>query len=155
MHPARRKPVGSRQVRVWPLLLILVGFLFLWKRKPVGPESMEYQSGDGIIRARTVLGGRRHRITGEFRSGTLTALMGGGVIDLTQATVPSSGATLTVNAVMGGYEIQVPDSWEVDVQVGTFMGGVSDRRPHSDETKSDAPRLRLNGVAVLGGVGIK
>ena len=54
---------------------------------------------------------------------------------------------------MGGFEIIVPDTWAVDVEVTPFMGGCDDKTlPHPGAT---APRLTIRGFVMMGGLDIK
>jgi hypothetical protein len=92
-----------------------------------------------------------------FRGGEMTAIMGGCVLDLRQATVlPGEQATVNVLAVMGGHEIWVPQDWAVASDIVPIMGGVDDKRlPPMQAIPANAPRLRLRGVVLMGGVAIK
>ena len=63
---------------------------------------------------------RRASAASPFRGGDITAIMGGGQLDLRLATIPTGGeAILDIVAVMGGVEIIVPTSWEVSTPKGT------------------------------------
>jgi hypothetical protein len=92
-----------------------------------------------------------------FRGGEMTAFMGGCVLDLRQATVlPGEQAIINVLAVMGGHEIWVPPGWAVASDIVPIMGGVDDKRlPPVEALPDNAPRLRLRGVVLMGGVAIK
>ena len=54
---------------------------------------------------------------------------------------------------MGGFEIIVPETWSVILEVTPFMGGIEDntRTPASPT----APRLVLRGFVMMSGVEIK
>ena len=54
---------------------------------------------------------------------------------------------------MGGYEIRVPETWNVVVDVVPFMGGYEDKTRHPADPS--APRLRVRGFVMMGGVEIK
>jgi predicted membrane protein len=78
--------------------------------------------------------------------------MGGVMLDLRKARMTGE-AVLDVFAMWGGVELQVPESWAVDVRVTPLLGGVEDRtRPATDPS---APRLVLRGTVLMGGVEIK
>jgi len=88
-----------------------------------------------------------------FRGGSWIAMFGGGEIDLREATLDPSGATLRVTAAMGGGDVQVPDGWNVELTSRAFMGGVRvDRRTATDDPY--APTLRIEARALMGGFGI-
>src|SRR5688572_18601840 len=91
-----------------------------------------------------------------FRGGEMTAIMGGCVLDLRLATLaPGEEARLNLLAFMAGHEIRVPPGWLVLSDVVPIMGGVDDKRLSLESTPNDAPRLRLKGFIVMGGVVIR
>jgi predicted membrane protein len=105
---------------------------------------------------------RRTSAASPFRGGDITAIMGGGQLDLRLATIPAGQeAILDIVAVMGGVEIVVPASWEVSTPILPFMGGVEDKRLPPLQTDSNAVRkdnsgrLVLRGLVMMGGVHIK
>ena len=104
---------------------------------------------------------RRTSAASPFRGGDITAIMGGGQLDLRLATIPpGEEAVLDIVAVMGGVEILVPSDWEVSTPILPFMGGVEDKRfpPLHDPNaphKGPGGRLVLRGLVMMGGVHIK
>lgn len=88
-----------------------------------------------------------------FRGGTLDCWYGGGVVDLRGATLDPAGAHLRIRTVFGGGQLIVPDDWDVDLDVTAIAGGVGDARP-SRVRPIEAPRLRITGLALCGGLGI-
>ena len=92
-----------------------------------------------------------------FRGGEMTAVMGGCVLDLRQATVlPGEQAIVNVVAVMGGHEVWVPPGWLVVSDIVAVLGGVDDKRLAPLEPLPEAPpRLRLRGIVLMGGLVIK
>ena len=105
---------------------------------------------------------RRTSAASPFRGGDITAIMGGGQLDLRLATIPQGEeAILDIVAVMGGVEILVPSTWEVSTPIMPFMGGVEDKRfpplptdPNAGR-KDNGGRLVLRGLVMMGGVHIK
>ena len=102
-----------------------------------------------------ILGGVDRRvISTTFLGGDVTAFMGGGKLDLRDATMPPGAeAIVDVTAMMGGFEIRVPDTWNVSVEIVPFMGGYEDKTGHP--TDPSAPRLRIRGFVMMGGVEIR
>lgn len=105
---------------------------------------------------------RRATAASPFRGGDITAIMGGGQLDLRLATIPpGEEAILDIVAVMGGVEIIVPSNWEVSTPILPFMGGVEDKRFPPLQTDPNAVRrelggrLVLRGLVMMGGVHIK
>lgn len=96
------------------------------------------------------------RRRGRFRAeGGITsiAIMGGNEIDLREAEIEGAELTLNLIAFMGGAEVYVPDSVELDVGGFSFMGGHeevgSDRPP-----RPGAPLIRIRVYNVMGGASI-
>lgn len=87
-----------------------------------------------------------------FRGGTIDTIYGGGIVDLRGATLDPAGARLRVRAIFGGAQVVVPAEWRLVTAV-RGLGGVGDGRP-SMERPTDAPTLRIEGLALFGGVGI-
>ena len=92
-----------------------------------------------------------------FRGGEMTAVMGGCVLDLRQATIaPGDEARLNLVGLMAGHEIWVPQGWSVLTDVVPIIGGLDDKRlPALEPLGDNPPRLRLRGVIIMGGVVIK
>lgn len=88
-----------------------------------------------------------------FRGGSWITMFGGGEIDLREATLDPSGATLRVTAIMGGGDVQVPDGWNVELTSKAIMGGVHSDRPNASDDPY-APTLRIEARAIMGGFGV-
>jgi hypothetical protein len=84
---------------------------------------------------------------------TAFALMGGGEIDMREARFEQQSVTLHVVAVMGGFEITVPDDANVHVTGIGIMGGFD----HGASGGGDpgGPTITINGLALMGGVEVK
>lgn len=93
-----------------------------------------------------------HSESGAFRGGTVTTWFGGGVLDLSDATLDPAGATIHTSTLFGGGNLIVPETWNVETKI-VGIGGAGDGRPKV-ERLADAPTLRLEGTAVFGGWGI-
>ena len=88
-----------------------------------------------------------------FRGGTAICWMGGMDLDLRGATLDPDGADLYVRLIWGGGRIFVPEDWEVQLDLLAIMGGAADVRQHV-ERAPDAPTLRIDGFALMGGFAI-
>ena len=77
------------------------------------------------------------------------AVMGGIVLDLTDAVLTSPTTEFRVFALMGGIEITVPHGVAVRSEVIGIMGGTT--APEGDSPPG-APVIRLTGAAIMGGV---
>ena len=81
------------------------------------------------------------------------AVMGGIELDLREAQFSEPEVTIHAYTVMGGIEITVPDDVEVDVSGIAFMGGFDHNA--SGPGVPGAPRVRIIGFALMGGVDVK
>jgi hypothetical protein len=101
-----------------------------------------------------IMGGSHRR--GRFRTvGSINAVavMGGDEIDLREAEIEGGELTVNLFALMGGSNIYVPDSVEVEVGGFTLMGGheeVGGARP----PRPGAPLIRIRVYALMGGATI-
>jgi len=101
-----------------------------------------------------ILAGSHRR--GRFRAvGSINAvaILGGDDIDLREAEIEGGELTLNLVAVMGGANIYIPDSVEVDVGGFSLLGGnteVGSERP----PRPGAPVIRLRTYNLMGGATI-
>jgi hypothetical protein len=86
-----------------------------------------------------------------FRGGSMLAWFGGINVDLRQAEL-APGARLTVHTLFGGIALRVPAEWRIESSVKALNGGVSIPTVPPDDP--DAPVLRIDGLAVFGGVAV-
>jgi hypothetical protein len=85
---------------------------------------------------------------------TTLAVMGGAGLDLREARFGPGLTEITIVAVMGGVEVIVPPGLAVENHGFAIMGGFEGHDQPSADPDPDAPRLRIRGVAVMGGVEI-
>src|SRR5215472_4427452 len=137
--------------RTWPVFVIAAGLILIWRayQKPS-------DAGDALsphLNLFSVLGGGEYRIRAKnFRGGDLVAFMGGFDIDLRDADIEANQAVITVNCLMGGGVIRVPENWTVSMRVTAFMGGQSLKaREGAQVTKT----LVVKGIAIMGGVEVR
>lgn len=146
----------------WPLLLVALGGMMIWKtssRNRAGNTSIlgGQHSADtsSVVNASAFLGGSRRNVqTQDFRGGELTAVMGGCDIDLRASSIANSPATIDVFAFWGGIEIKVPQNWSVSFEGTPILGGYDDNktfRQGADATQ----RLIIRGTIVMGGVEVR
>ena len=136
------------------LVVVLVG---LWaagqtvaRRKTVGDET-----ADEFAIAAYVGGVQRTCRAASLRHGTVSVVCGGIDLDLREAVLDPAGATLELSATCGGVNLTVPREWRVLVEDRATLGGVDAKVTPSDELPDDAPLLRVEATARLGGVAIK
>jgi len=143
----------------WPVVLILVGLLILknaiWGFKKT-PGSQDF------INLSFVLGGGDFKFnTKDLKGGRITAIMGGGMIDLREADIQEDEVVIDMFCLMGGIEIKVPTTWEVNMQATPLLGGMDNKTSYHAANDKDArpgksPRkLTIKGIALMGGIEIK
>jgi predicted membrane protein len=138
----------------WPLILVLVGGRIVWQAYSGDPGGGTGVDRGGIISGLAVMGGcNRKIVSSDFRGAELTAFMGGGKLDLREAAMADGQAVVRVLALMGGFEILVPDTWNVVVEATPFLGGVDVKARTS--LNPSAPRLIVRGFVMMGGLDIK
>ena len=97
-------------------------------------------------------GSHRH---GRFRAvGSINAvaIMGGDEIDLRDAEIEGGELTLNVFTLMGGANIYIPDSIEVDVGGFSVMGGNTEIGV--ERLRPGAPRVMIRAYNLMGGATI-
>ncbi len=144
---------------IWPLILIFVGYSILrkntWLGRRIDPSS-------DFVNLAFILGGGEHRFsTQDLKGGKITAIMGGGTIDLTGADFKQEEIALDVFAMWGGIEIRVPETWQVNMTGVPLLGGMDNKTirsvnasPHTD-FRSKPKKLIIRGTAIMGGVEVK
>jgi hypothetical protein len=103
----------------------------------------------------SIMGGGDRR--GRWRVGerlNAVAFWGGGDIDLREATLASGEVTITLVAIMGGFDVIVPPGVDVEVSGFAFMGG-RDIKLSGEQPPPGAPRIHIRAFAVMGGIDIK
>lgn len=89
-----------------------------------------------------------------WQGGELGVTAGGVELDLRYARLAPEGALLDVRIVLGGVDIRVPDTWQVQCDVTPFLGGADDTT-RSTQGSTRAPLLRVVGSVTLGGLSIR
>ena len=82
-------------------------------------------------------------------------MMGGGELDLREARFEDREAVIRCFAVMGGVNVVVPPDLHVEVTGIGFMGGFGEEGDAEAEPDPTAPRVRVTGFALMGGVGVQ
>jgi hypothetical protein len=144
-----------RLTSLWPLLLVAGGAaLVLRAARRTGVASgvpADPRAGEPVLSAMALLGGVERTVSSaDFRGGELTAVMGGCDVDLRQARIGTDPAVIDVFTLMGGVDIKVPVTWNVEVRGFPLLGGMDDKTAHPNDPQ--APRLIVKGTAIMGGV---
>ncbi|MEU9090091.1 DUF1707 domain-containing protein [Streptomyces sp. NPDC048428] len=86
---------------------------------------------------------------------TAFAMWGGGNIDLREANFEAREVVIRCFTIMGGIQVTVPPDLDVDVRGIGIMGGFGERSRDAEIPAPDAPRVRVTGFALMGGVGVE
>ena len=141
---------------MWPLLLIVLGGSVLYKaltgRRLTSSAVQNKETGESVVDITAILGGIERRVTTPtFRGGEITAMFGGCVLDMREASMEGE-AVLNVFAVCGGITIKVPPDWTVSLLGTPIMGGFEEK---TVLPKTGGKRLIVQGYAIMGGVEVR
>jgi predicted membrane protein len=150
---------------IWPALLILWGLILLLRGfegrgYSIGTHSFVDQAStisNNVLNEVVVFGGIHRKIDAtDFQGGEARAVFGGIDIDLRSASTTKDIIEIRANAVFGGIELKVPDTWEVTVRGAGVLGGYEDKTHAATMPENGKrPRLIVLGEAVLGGVTVR
>jgi hypothetical protein len=154
-----------RDFRWAPLVIVLIAAAF-WTHVSGRTSNRTDTFSSDQVKVTAMLGGSSVvSRSPTFHGGEVTSFLGGSQLDLRQAAIaPGAEAVIDVDTFMGGVVIRVPDTWQVDVSTMMIMGGVEDQRPSARRKAPDvpattdapaAPRLKLTGAVIMGGLVIK
>ena len=137
---------------VLPLAVIFLGLSLtlgaLWRR------SVAADSASSVSITAILSGLERRVAAADFRHADITAIMGGGTLDLRDSEITGDEAVVEIFAMWGGAEILVPDSWKVDLEILPLLGGFEDTT-RADPAAEKNPRLVVKGTVIMGGGEIK
>jgi len=94
----------------------------------------------------------------DFQGGDITAIFGGVELDLTEANIQGTEATLAITAIFGGVEVRIPPTWQVAFRGAPIFGGIEDKTRTArvnDPTNSSLKVLVITGAVIFGGLEIK
>lgn len=139
--------------KFWPLLLVLVGAMFFFRKRHASPFSKGQLSGDDVIDEVDIFGGGVSQIESQnFKGGKVTAIFGGGELYLDRCQLSPQGAVIDLAVIFGGTKITVPRGWNVKTEVVSIFGGFADKRNFFNENIADSSKtLIIKGVAIFGG----
>jgi hypothetical protein len=82
-------------------------------------------------------------------------VLGGAEIDFRDAVLPGKEIVLRVTNVLGGLGIIVPPEMRVVDNTAAILGGTDVTGDVAEPSDPDSPVLRIEGVCVLGGMGVQ
>ena len=92
----------------------------------------------------------KQRLSGRLN---VVAVIGGDVIDLRDAEIEGGELVINVFSFMGGPDIYVPDTVDVELSGHAVIGG-NDERGSTREPRPGAPRIRIHSIAFMGGADV-
>ena len=144
---------------LWPVFLILAGLSMLRRHSRLKFNAV---SGQDSLNISMILGGGEYRFNSQnFNGGKITAIMGGGTLDLTETEMENNEAELDVFALMGGLDIRIPKHWHLHVTATPILGSVEDKtynaHPESDglDMHRTEKRLTITGSLIMGGLEVR
>lgn len=130
--------------------LQIIGFMI---GQAISKKLTKGDEGSDDFQVAAVLGGKQfHSHADHLRRGSAIARMGGLEIDLREAKLDPLGATLELDATMGGMQVLVPESWAVDVERHVQAGEVDVKVTPPEDLPDDAPKLHIEARTRMGGV---
>lgn len=145
---------------IGPGILIWIGMVFLMKNpnrtrriRQHNVTSEETTDSSDFVHGSVFLGGiNRKCVSQQFRGGDITAVMGGGKIDLREARIQGNEAVLDIFTLIGGIELLVPRDWVVEPRFTPVLGGFEDRTTPEKKESGTLQRLAIQGTTILGGI---
>ncbi|MEN1968623.1 DUF5668 domain-containing protein [Lentibacillus sp. N15] len=137
---------------LWPLILIVIGFVFIFSR--VNHKKTPVDSKNKIHHFLLFSGTEVRSQSQSFEGGSVTAIFGGAEIDLRDATIADTGASLDLTTIFGGVNLYIPENVQVEVKGIPILGGWEDKTKKRGDDHTGFPVLTVNYLAVFGGVEI-
>ena len=138
---------------LWPFILLLIGFGIL-RQSMLGSKLND--SDNDFLNLTFILGGGDHKFNSKsLQGGKVTAIMGGGKIDLTDADMVDDEIFFDIFAFWGGVELILPRHWQVNMKALPILGGAENKTSPDPNGTSPVKRLTIRGTAIMGGMGGK
>ncbi len=152
----------------WPVMLIALGLYILYRRKDFRSHGSSCcstdEKEDGFIESNEdyldetiIFSGVDKKIkSNNFKGGKITALFGGGDIDLYDCQLAEGENVLDLECIFGGVDIIIPKDWQVVMKVTAIFGGIDDqRRKEVTSVYQEGKVLVIKGLVLFGGGDIK
>jgi len=151
---------------IGPIIAIAVGAIFILRPRYNAKHNRKWRSGfiqptsntssDAEYIDDTSFMGSMNKVilSKNFKGGEITCVLGGALIDLSQADIQGM-AELEINQVFGGTKLIVPANWNLKIEIVAVLGGVEDKRTVQANAVDNNKTLVLKGNTVFGGIEIK
>ncbi|HSY60776.1 MAG TPA: DUF5668 domain-containing protein [Cytophaga sp.] len=148
--------------KMWPVLIILLGIIVLFgsgfkKNHKKKPMSTTHTINEELFEITAIMSGNTRQISSyDFKGGTITAVMGGVELDLTNCYLSKEGCVIDLSVVMGGVSLKISREWNIQSEITPIMSGIEDEDQYSNNVHIDpAATIILRGSVVMGGIEIK
>lgn len=151
-----------------PLLFIGIGLTVFFGgfRKRAAVDDSDNWSGFGhlcdestdadVVRSTAIMGGTEIHCTSQsFKGGELTCILGALEVDLRNAEIDGSQASITITCVMGGVEMRVPPHWKIVIQGTPILGGIEDKTLGNRNPNANGPSLIVIATTIMAGIEVK
>lgn len=159
----------------WPVLLIIGGILFLFKKNDhtmyskycqpkkfisdinKGCSSIDIETGNDYVDKSVLFNGSEEIVfSSNFRGGEANAAFGEIKLDLRKVSGLNKNNKLEVNAMFGSVIVYVPSEWQINLKSSAMFGDVQDKRHLIDTPISDnTPFLNLKAACMFGNIEIR
>lgn len=137
---------------LWPLFIILIGLRILMGRNHWNSFSNQTVSSENILKRICIFSAINTAIkSNNFQGGEVTAIFGGGEVNLKNTSSKEKVINLNVIAIFGGLKIIVPDNWRVNANGMGIFGGFDNKTILKGK---EITLLQIDGTALFGGVEI-
>lgn len=100
-------------------------------------------------------GGTHLRVSAaEMDDAAISVLMGGALVDFRNAQPSARPIRVDVLVVMGGVQIVVPSTWNVQIEADVTMGGIRDMRSGVVDAQRPVD-IEITGRVLMGGLEIR
>jgi predicted membrane protein len=138
---------------LWPFILLAIGIAII--RQSMFGSKHEGSESD-FINLTFILGGGDHKFNSKsLRGGKITAIMGGGKIDLRDADIVEEEVFLDIFTLWGGVEMLVPPGWQINMRLMPILGGAQNKSGPAPNGSAQVRQLTVRGTAIMGGMEIK
>lgn len=162
---------------IWPLAIIFVGLLLIFRPRNRGPfghrcggrhmrderwrqhysndRSTSANEPNDYIDVTSVFSAIKKMVVSKnFKGGDIVNFMGGTEVNLTQADITGQ-IKIDATNIFGGTKLIIPPTWDVHSDVTSIFGGVEDKRKFVGENIDRTKVIYLDGTCLFGGIEIR
>lgn len=149
--------------QLWPVILIFIGLVLLFKFSRQGKEThwkasfhKQEITGEDYLSESAVFGGSEKTfISKDFKGGRINCLFGGVEANLSNSEIVQSPVFIDMSVTFGGVELIVPSNWKVRSEITPIFGGFSDKRLTHPSMVQHDKEVIIRGSLLFGGCEVK